>query len=268
LERATENYLEAVKYHPKEAIAFNDLGLCYARRQKYDEALAALQRAVELQPDRVLYRNNIATVLVVQGRIDEALQHLTDAHGAAVAHYNIGFLLNKRGQQAQALQQFALALQADPNMTDARQWIDSLSAQMVPEVRHSVQTASDVQPSDSADDEPAQGPALGVSQEPATEEIPAGDYEPDYRKSYPEEPPSNRLRDSEPADPSLRESFESQPTAPFSPAAPAETEEPKQDRVTSGAGWHAEAETEPAAKEPKLQYLPPVTKRNAQPSRY
>jgi tetratricopeptide (TPR) repeat protein len=272
LERATEHYLEAVKYHPKEAIAFNDLGLCYARRQKYDEALAALQRAVDLQPDRVLYRNNIATVLVVQGRIDEALQHLTDAHGAAIAHYNIGFLLNKRGQRSQALDQFVLALEADPSMTAAQQWINSLSSEMVAENRQAVQTASDVQPSDPADGdmiggEPVQGPELGVSAEPAVEEFPARSTESHDRTTHHDRLPSNRLRDSEPAGSSLREAFESQSPTQSVPGTPAEaTEAPQQERVTTGAGWRAESK--PDAEEPRLQYLPPVTKRDSQPSRY
>jgi hypothetical protein len=45
-----------------------------------------------------------------------------------VAHYNVGFLLNKRGQTAAALEQFQLAVKADPTFEAARQWVDSLSA--------------------------------------------------------------------------------------------------------------------------------------------
>jgi tetratricopeptide (TPR) repeat protein len=272
LERATEHYLEAVEHHPKEAIAFNDLGLCYARRQKYDEALAALNRAVELQPDRVLYRNNIATVLVVQGRIDEALAHLTDVHGAAVAHYNIGFLLNRRGQRAQALDQFALALKADPSMNAAQQWIDSLSSEMVADNRQQVQTASDLQSSDPADGasaggEPVQGPELGVSEEPASEEIPAGEPETHRRTAFHQQLPSNRLRDAEPADASAPESVEPESETRSLPGTPAEaTAEPEQGRATPGVNDGAETAND--TEEPRLRYLPPVTKRNAKPSRY
>lgn len=129
-DRASEHYLEATKYYPNDAIAFNDLGLSYARQRRFDEAVTALSRAVELAPDRALYRNNIAMVLVAQNRIDEALSHLTDAHGPAIAHYNVGFLLNRRGMKKAALDQFQLALNNDPSMADAREWVDALNLPM------------------------------------------------------------------------------------------------------------------------------------------
>lgn len=127
LDRASAHYAEATNFHPHSSTAFNDLGLCLARQGRYDEAITALHRAIEINPDKTLYRNNIATVLVAEGRIDEALAHLTDAHGPAVAHYNIGYLLNKQGRRDQALQQFQLALEAEPSMTPAREWIEALS---------------------------------------------------------------------------------------------------------------------------------------------
>lgn len=127
-DRATEHYVEAAKYHPKDATTFNDMGLCYARQGKYEQSAAALRHAIELKPDSMLYRNNISTVLVAQGRNDEALAHLIDAHGPAVAHYNLGWLLNKHGRRELAIEQFQLALAVDPAMERAREAIDALSA--------------------------------------------------------------------------------------------------------------------------------------------
>lgn len=138
LDRAAAHYAEATNFHPHSSTAFNDLGLCLARQGRYNEAITALHRAIEINPDKTLYRNNIATVLVAEGRIDEALAHLTDAHGPAVAHYNIGYLLNKQGRRDQALQQFQLALQTEPSMTPARDWIEALSS---PDVASSDATA-------------------------------------------------------------------------------------------------------------------------------
>ncbi len=127
LERASEHYLEATKYHPKEAVAFNDLGLCYARQRRYDDAVKALNRAIALEPDSALYRDNIAMVLVAQGRTAEALAHMTDAHGPAIAHYNLGYLLTKRGLNDAALEQFQRALKFNPSMEEAREWVLALS---------------------------------------------------------------------------------------------------------------------------------------------
>lgn len=130
LQDATTWYRETTRRHPREPAAFNDLGLCYARQQRYDESIDSLKKAVSLQPDKALYRNNLATVLVETGRTDEALAALAPVHGKAIAHYNIGFLLNKRGKKDAALAQFRMAAAEDRNFDAARQWVDSLGAEI------------------------------------------------------------------------------------------------------------------------------------------
>lgn len=130
LAEATRHYVAAVKRYPNDASALNDLGLCYARQDLFQESAATLEKAVALQPDRVLYRNNLATVLVELNRIDDALSHLEVVHGKAVAHYNLGFLLNNRGQKREALEQFERAVAADPKFEAARSWADALAAEV------------------------------------------------------------------------------------------------------------------------------------------
>jgi tetratricopeptide (TPR) repeat protein len=120
---AIELYQRAVQAYPQQASVHNNLGLCYARQNRLDDALAALGRAVQLDAKNPLYRNNIAAVLVDQGRVNEAFAHLRAAHGDAAAYYNLGYLLNKKGQPQAALQHFRLALQADPSMDAARRWV-------------------------------------------------------------------------------------------------------------------------------------------------
>lgn len=126
LPEASKYYAEAVRRHPRDAAPANDLGLCYARQERYEEAAASLRKAVELQPDRVLYRNNLATVLVQLNRVDEAVEQLSAVHPKATVHYNIGYLLNRRGDKKAALRQFDLAVQADPDFDAAKLWADAL----------------------------------------------------------------------------------------------------------------------------------------------
>jgi tetratricopeptide (TPR) repeat protein len=128
-DEAIRLYQQAAKAHPKEAAVYNNMGLCYARYRQLKEAAAALGQAVQLEPRNVLYRNNLATVLVDQGRLAEAVERLRPVHGPAQAYYNVGYLLNSKGQPHVALQYFALALQADPSLTPARQWFDHLQQQ-------------------------------------------------------------------------------------------------------------------------------------------
>ena len=129
LEEATTLYQRALVAHPKEAAVQNDLGLCYHRRGMLSEAHAALVQAVALAPERKLYRNNLATVFVEQGQFDAALSELMTAHGQAAGHYNLGYLLAKKGDEARALTHFQQAATLDPTLAAAHQWVAKLSPQ-------------------------------------------------------------------------------------------------------------------------------------------
>ncbi len=126
LQKASELYQQAAKDHPGEPTVYNDLGLCLARQGRLPEAYSAIAKAVALRPSHALYRNNLASVLVEQGRIDEAFAQLAAVHGPAVAHYNLGYMLQRRGSKALAIQQFELALAADPSLDAAQQWLAAL----------------------------------------------------------------------------------------------------------------------------------------------
>lgn len=119
-------YQTAAKVHPLESSVHNNIGLFYARQNHLDEAVVAMTRATQLSPKNPLYRNNIATVLVDQGKYRDAFNHLAQVYQPAVAYYNIGYLLNKKGQTQAALQHFQLALRADSSMAPAKRWVDYL----------------------------------------------------------------------------------------------------------------------------------------------
>lgn len=166
LAEAEPLYQQAVQTQQgvSDASAWNDLGLCQARQQNLPAAASSLESAVTLAPEESRYRNNLAIVLVEEGNVEAALKQMKAVHPAAVAHYNVGYLLNKRGQPDVALQQFHLALQADPTLVAAQQWIESLSAETIASTR-SQETRHDAslggtQQVNSAEQPPA-GPSLG-----------------------------------------------------------------------------------------------------------
>jgi tetratricopeptide (TPR) repeat protein len=121
--KAVELYHRALKADPKSALAYNDLGLCHARQRQLDPSIQALGRAVQLQPENAKYRNNLATVLVEAGRTDDALRELSALGSPAVAHYNVGYLLHKKGQTADAQRHLQQALVLDPEMSPAREML-------------------------------------------------------------------------------------------------------------------------------------------------
>jgi tetratricopeptide (TPR) repeat protein len=128
LDDAVRLYQRAARAHPNVASVHNDLGLCHARNRQYPQAISALTKAVELEPQRKLYRNNLAAVLVEVGNHDAAFDHLVAAHGEAVACYNLGYLLQKKGQTELAIKLFAKAVEKDPSLVQARTWRDQLQA--------------------------------------------------------------------------------------------------------------------------------------------
>lgn len=130
---ATTYYQQATQSHPANASAHNDLGLCYARQGQLAQSIEALQTAIQIQPESKLYRNNIATVLVEGNRLDDAYRYLVDAHGEAAANYNVGFLLNQRGDKATARQFFKRAVLSDPQFQQAQAMLASLDGAEVKE---------------------------------------------------------------------------------------------------------------------------------------
>jgi Tfp pilus assembly protein PilF len=129
---AVEFYQKTSKVHPKEASVYNNMGLCFARNKKIKEASTALDQAVRLEPRNILYRNNLAALLVEQNRLSEAFETLRYVHGEANAYYNLGYLLSKKGNTEAAEHHFAQALMLDPTMQPAQRWLAYLHGQSQP----------------------------------------------------------------------------------------------------------------------------------------
>ena len=136
---ARQLYLKAAKAHPNNPSVHNNLALLHARQGRLEDAVILLREAIRLQPRSAKYRNNIATVLVEMGRAEEALPHLRAVHDEPVANYNLGYLLEKQGNNSAALRHFAVALSADPSLIPARQAVDRL-AQTLSQARRPVAT--------------------------------------------------------------------------------------------------------------------------------
>ena len=115
LEAAISPLTKATSTHKQNPIPHNDLGLLYARMNQFDESLASIYEAIKLDPENKRYRNNMANVLFEANRLKEAHSQFAYAHGTAVAHYNLAFLLQKRGDHelAQSHLQEAISQKAD-----------------------------------------------------------------------------------------------------------------------------------------------------------
>jgi Tfp pilus assembly protein PilF len=123
---ADKYYEKAAKKHPEVAAIYNDWGMSQQRRGRLDESARLLTKATQLQPNKALYRNNLAMVLVVMHRPEEAYRQLAAIETPAVAHFNLGALLHRAGDDQTAAFHFARASIEDPTWAQARQWADRL----------------------------------------------------------------------------------------------------------------------------------------------
>ncbi len=129
---AVAMYEKAAKAHPEDATVLNGMGLCHATHGNFEQALPALEGAVKLEPGELRYRNNIAMVLVEMGRYDTAFVHFKTQYTDAQAHYNLAYLIQKRGDKPAALKHFSSALEKNPNFAEARVWFDHLTDSQAP----------------------------------------------------------------------------------------------------------------------------------------
>ncbi len=68
---AVDTIKQAIKSDPKNPFFHKGLGTAYAAMQKYPEAIAAYQRALELNPYYVDVRNDLGTAYMLSGKRDE-----------------------------------------------------------------------------------------------------------------------------------------------------------------------------------------------------
>ena len=122
---AAEVLEAAVEQDPlRHADAWNDLGVARLRQRRLDPALAALRRAVALDPRLARARSNLGTALLASGDLDaaraqfEAALAIDGTEKAALG--NLGAIAVQQGRTADARARFARLLELDPSDGRAR----------------------------------------------------------------------------------------------------------------------------------------------------
>jgi Flp pilus assembly protein TadD len=113
---------EALRIDPNLASAHWHLGRALAPRAKTD-AMQHLRRAVELAPDNMAARYDLAVALLEAGHDDEALRHfkvaLPSMPDAALAYNGLGVALASHGRFADAVEQLREAVRLKPTYVEA-----------------------------------------------------------------------------------------------------------------------------------------------------
>lgn len=112
--KAITQYRKTIAVDHTFVEAYHRLGLLLSAVGKHEEALKPLQRAVQLQPDNAMLRNNYGFELLLNQRWTDAGQQLTRAVELRPyfprAHINLGIVRSKLGRFDEALMSFRKAL--------------------------------------------------------------------------------------------------------------------------------------------------------------
>lgn len=126
-------YPEAIKAWEAYAAATNNapaslanLGFCYELAGDPEKAESTYKQGISAEPKGEPCRVNYGLMLARSGRTNEALLQFQAVLSVAKAHYNIASVLEQQGKRDQARIEYEKALEADPNLLDARARLASL----------------------------------------------------------------------------------------------------------------------------------------------
>ena len=116
-----KNYDDAIKYYTdslrikNDSEAYQNLGVCYFKKEKYPEAYANLTKAMLLNPNKYTIYNSLGAVLERSGNLDGAVQVLTIAVKLnpqnVIGFYNLGIALDKKGNFINAIKNYEKAVE-------------------------------------------------------------------------------------------------------------------------------------------------------------
>lgn len=108
---------------PNNADARHLLGMALFREEKFDQAIEAIQRAIELAPNRAIFHRNLGAVLAGAGRHTEAVATLEAAlritPNSPEACNNLAIVLETLGRFDEAIDAADRAIRLRPDYADA-----------------------------------------------------------------------------------------------------------------------------------------------------
>lgn len=109
---------------PDSVQKYMGLGYAYRQMHQYDKAVSAFDKAAEHQADAMMAAMEKAATFRMAGQLDNAAQTLSSfsqlENISAEYHFQMGKLLDARGDYEKAMQNYQTALELDPTHGEAR----------------------------------------------------------------------------------------------------------------------------------------------------
>lgn len=129
---AVEALERAVALEPADAAARNNLGFLLFATGRCDDAVAHLEDVVSRDSTNTKYRNNLAYALVCAGERERALSLFLSTSRKADAHYQMGIAYERADDTPDAMVQYQAAVDADPEHTRAAEALARLQTTPAP----------------------------------------------------------------------------------------------------------------------------------------
>ncbi len=130
LDKAQHHGRQATKHGENDADSFYNYGLALADAKKFEEAIEAYKRSIEINPQYGLAHNNLGSAYENMDDMDAAFTAYQKAveidSSHSEAQHNLGAILNQRGQIEEAKDCYMAAIKANPNFTYAHHSLSTL----------------------------------------------------------------------------------------------------------------------------------------------
>ncbi len=131
---AQEDLVAAAQLAPDWAQVYLQTGRVLTKQERWEEALAAYRRAIDLDPKLDAAWFNAGYILMQQDQCDEAMADFAkvvelDSPHTADAHLNLAVCWVRMGEKDKALEELKLALVKNPNYKTAQEYLAKLRGQ-------------------------------------------------------------------------------------------------------------------------------------------
>jgi tetratricopeptide (TPR) repeat protein len=126
--KAVEAFQAALAVYPNDAALWHDLGMCWGRQKDWNQAVAALHKAVTLEPANNAFATSLAWTLARDGQYQASFELFCHTVGEGRAHYNLARMADHLGQRDVSRQYLEAALRVEPNLAEAQQMLAAMNA--------------------------------------------------------------------------------------------------------------------------------------------
>jgi len=134
INKAIENYEEAIKIDPNYAQAYNNLGTAFHKQNKVDEAILSYKKAIHLKNDFAEAYNNLGNAFRELDKPKEALKYfekaLTLKKDYAEAWNNMGAAYESLKDKNKALDNYKRAIEIKPDYAEAHNNLGMLLSEL------------------------------------------------------------------------------------------------------------------------------------------